>query len=90
MRGLPHTAAPSRASDKQLGLIITLVGKLHTTNPAALGAIGARFHIPELARFTAREQLPALRAQAATLSKLEASKLIDQLKACEAPLTQTA
>jgi hypothetical protein len=84
------TSAPSLASDKQLGLIITLVGKLHTANPAALNAIGARFQIAELARFHAREQLPALRAQAGGLSKLDASKLIDQLKAYEAPVTQPA
>jgi hypothetical protein len=83
-------SAPVLASDKQLGLIITMVGKLHTANPAALNAIGARFQIAELARFTAREQLPALRAQAGGLTRLDASKLIDQLKACAAPLTQTA
>src|SRR4029450_13522715 len=75
------------ASDGQLVLILTLVGKLRKANSAAVHAIGARFQIADLARFSDREHLPALRAQAAALSKLDASKLIDQLKACESPAT---
>jgi len=78
------------ASDKQLVLILTLIGKLRKANSAAVNAIGARFQIADLARFSDREHLPALRAQAAALSKLDASKLIDQLKACESPASQAA
>lgn len=78
------------ASDRQLALILTLVGKLRKANSAAVNAIGARFQIADLARFSDREHLPALRAQAAALSKLDASKLIDQLKAYESPATQAA
>jgi hypothetical protein len=78
------------ASDKQLRLIITLVGQLRPASNPAINAIGARFRIADLARYSDREHLPALRAQAATLSKLDASKLIDQLKAYEAPLSQAA
>ncbi len=78
------------ASDRQLVLILTLVGKLRKANSAAVNAIGARFRIADLARFSDREHLPALRAQAAALSKLDASKLIDQLKACESSATQAA
>jgi len=78
------------ASDRQLVLILTLVGKLRKANSAAVNAIGARFQIADLARFSDREHLPALRAQAAVLSKLDASKLIDQLKACESPATHAA
>src|SRR5262249_46644970 len=51
------SAAPRGASDKQLGLIITLIGTLRTANPAAVNAIGERYHIADLARFAAREQL---------------------------------
>jgi hypothetical protein len=82
--------APAPASDKQLALILTLIGRLHSANPAAINAIGARFQIANLARFTTRSQLPALRAAVGTLSKLDASKLIDQLKACESPTAQAA
>ena len=82
--------APAPASDKQLTLILTLIGKLHSANPAAIDAIGLRFQIANLARFTTRSQLPALRAAAGTLSKLDASKLIDQLKACDSPAAQAA
>jgi len=78
------------ASDKQLVLILTLIGKLRKANSAAVNAIGARFQIADLARFSDREHLPTLRAQAAALSKLDASKLIDQLKACESPSSQAA
>jgi hypothetical protein len=82
--------APVPASDKQLTLILTLIGRLRNANPAAVNAIGARFQITDLARFDGRAQLPALRTAAGTLSKLDASKLIDQLKACESPVAQTA
>jgi hypothetical protein len=82
------TSAP--ASDKQLALIVTLISKLQSANPAAINAIGARFQITNLARFSTRSQLPALRAQIGTLSKLDASKLIDQLKAYEPVAAQAA
>jgi len=78
------------ASDKQLTLILTLIGRLRNANPAAINASGARFQITDLARFDDRAQLPALRTAAGTLSKLDASKLIDQLKACESPTAQAA
>jgi hypothetical protein len=91
----PHTPdmrerAPVPASDKQLTLILTLIGRLHTAKPDIINAIGARFQITNLARFTTRAHLPALRAAAGALSKLDASKLIDQLKACESPTAQAA
>jgi hypothetical protein len=82
--------APVPASDKQLVLILTLIGRLRKANPAAINAIGARFQITDLARFHDRAHLPALRAAAGPLSKLDASKLIDQLKACESPVAQAA
>jgi hypothetical protein len=82
--------APVPASDKQLTLILTLIGRLRKANPATVNAIGARFQITDLARFEGRAHLPALRTAAGTLSKLDASKLIDQLKACESPVAQTA
>ena len=78
------------ASDKQLVLILTLVSKLRKTNQPAVNAIGARFQIADLARFVDRMHLPALRAQASALSKLDGSKLIDQLKACESAMAQAA
>jgi hypothetical protein len=65
--------APVPASDKQLTLILTLIGRLRKANPAAVNAMGARFQITDLARFDGRAHLPALRTAAGTLSKLDAS-----------------
>ena len=84
------TTIPVLATDRQLRLILTLISQLRSTNSVAVTTIGTRFGIADLARFSDREHLPALRAQAAALSKLDASKLIDQLKACEPSMSHAA
>jgi len=91
----PHTTAAipgpitgMRASDAQLGLIARLINELlrnadeaSTTEAAAtLNALGARFGIDGLADLRSKVQL---RGAATHLTKLQATRLIDALKALD-------
>ena len=70
-----QTATP--VSDAQLGLIAGLLNDLHTTADAtAIDTLGQRFGLAQLSTLRSKERL---RAQA--LTRLNASKLIDALKA---------
>ena len=80
------TTAPSKetttqASDKQLGLIVRLLAERDAISDTAIDAIGERFDIPNLSDIRTKVQL---RSQAAALTILNASRLIDALKALHA------
>ena len=79
--GAPH------ASEAQLGLIVGLLHGLTSTAQTDLDAVGQRFGIAELSALRTKDRL---RAQAATLTRLNASKLIDALKALESPPARAA
>jgi hypothetical protein len=74
------------ASDPQLGLIVRLINDLRTDKTAdvdaahAISQIGARFGITGLAELRKKDQL---RRKATSLTRLNASKLIDALKALD-------
>jgi hypothetical protein len=80
--------APALASDKQLDLIIMLVGRLrsHTTT-GALDTTGTAMGIPTLSTIQTSE---TLRQSIPQLSRLDASKLIDRLKSLETPIPPVA
>jgi hypothetical protein len=86
--GHTSTSTTIRASDKQLGLIVRLVNARRADSDAihdeataaAIDAIGARFGITGLSDIRKKDQL---RSQAAGLTILNASRLIDALKALD-------
>jgi hypothetical protein len=86
-RRAPHVLA----TDPQLGLIVGLIHGLlddtGTAGAAEIDELGRRFGITGLSTLRKKD---ALRAQATTLSRLDASKLIDGLKALEAPPARAA
>jgi hypothetical protein len=78
------------ASDAQLNLVATLVNQLLTQQRLAASVIdqaGDQFNI---SRLSSHRTLPALRAAATQLGKLDASKLIDRLKALQSPAVHIA
>jgi hypothetical protein len=94
----PSSAAPAdstRASDAQHGLIARLVNELLRSGDetstmevaATLNALGARFGIHGLADLRSKAQL---RSAATHLTKLQATRLIDALKALDGTLDAQA
>jgi hypothetical protein len=75
------------ASDKQLGLIAALISGMQAVPDAAsaIDALGEPLGIQNLSSLRSKA---ALRSNAALLTRLHASKLIDRLKALGSPTTQ--
>jgi hypothetical protein len=84
-----ETTTAIGASDKQLGLIVRLLSEHNAgaISDEAIDAIGERFGIPHLSDIRTRAQL---RSRAASLTILNASRLIDALKALHADLIDRA
>jgi hypothetical protein len=86
-------AAPLRsaelASDKQLGLIATLISNRSSDAQAArtIDTLGTPLGIPDLSTL---HSAAALRRAATRLTRLQASKLIDRLKTLQAPAHRAA
>jgi hypothetical protein len=78
--------APTLASDKQIELIITLVSRLRS-HTSTIDAVGTAMQIQALSTMHDRE---ALRQATPRLTRLDASKLIDRLKALETPIPPVA
>jgi hypothetical protein len=86
-----HEQPPSAelASEKQLGLVATLIASLYNDPEvaSAINALGAPLGIHDLSTLRSKA---ALHRNAARLTRLQASKLIDRLKALQAPAHRAA
>jgi hypothetical protein len=81
-------STPALASDKQLELIITLLSRLRShTTASTIDAAGVALQIHALSTM---HDHTALQQATPRLTKLNASKLIDRLKALETPTTPVA
>jgi hypothetical protein len=81
-------STPALASDKQLELIITLASRLRShTTASAIDAAGVALQIHALSTMHDHK---ALQQATPRLTKLNASKLIDRLKALETPTMPVA
>jgi hypothetical protein len=78
------------ASEAQLNLIATLTNRLITQHRVAASVIDAAGDCFTISTLSTQRTMPALRDAATQLGRLDASKLIDRLKALEPPAAHTA